>query len=132
MIGVLFLLASIYGLVRIARTDDLSYSVQRPTMVNHRVLFLCSYNSLYFTYDDQVEGLKQALYPNGIEFDVVYMDTKSYGTPNDKLVFYEFFKNRLRKAPEYEAILLGDDDALEFALTYQEELFEGIPMVFLI
>ncbi len=129
-IGVLLLIAAILTLILSIRSDNRSDDVRRPTEVNHRVLFLCSYNSLYFTYDDQVEGLKQALYPHGIDFDVMYMDTKNYGTPEDKLVFYEFFKDRLRKAPKYEAILLGDDDALSFALTYQEELFDGLPMVF--
>lgn len=130
MIGVLFLLASIYGLVRIARTDDISYSVQRPTMVNHRVLFLCSYNSLYFTYDDQVTGLKEAFYPEGIEFDVVYMDTKNYGSDQDILDFHDFLKERLKKDRGYEAVVLGDDDAVKFGLKYQDEFFKDLPMVF--
>lgn len=31
-----------------------------PSEVSHRVLFLCSYNPLYFTYEAQVTGLRRA------------------------------------------------------------------------
>lgn len=130
ILGVLLLLASIYELIRISHSDELSSSVQRPAMVSHRVLFLCSYNPLYFTYNDQIEGLKETLYPNGIEFDVVYMDTKNYGTDHDIQVFHDFLKDRLQKDKGYEAVILGDDDAVKFAIKYQEELFKGLPMVF--
>ncbi|WP_196805021.1 EAL domain-containing protein [Butyrivibrio sp. VCB2006] len=130
VIGVFLLIAAVIMLVLLVRSDREEADIQRPTMVTHRVLFLCAYNPLYFTYDSQVEGLKQALYPNGIEFDVVYMDAKNYGTDQDKLVFHDFLKERLKKDRGYEAVLLGDDDALSFALEYQEELFDGLPMVF--
>ena len=130
VVGVFILIAAIIELVRVAKTDDLSSSVQRPTMVNHKVLFLCSYNSLYFTYDDQITGLKETLYPAGVEFDVVYMDTKNFGTDKDILDFHDFLKERLKKDMGYEAVIIGDDDALRFALQYQQELFNGLPMVF--
>ncbi len=130
VIGVLLLVSSIFELIRISRSDELSSSVQSPTMVSHRVLFLCSYNSLYFTYNDQIEGLKETLYPNGIEFDVIYMDTKKYGSEHDIEMFHTIFKDRLKKDNDYEAVLLGDDDAVKFALKYQDELFKDLPMVF--
>lgn len=130
VIGVLLLIAAIIALVFSIKSEDENSDIQRPTMVTHRVLFLCAYNPLYFTYDSQVDGLKQALYPNGIEFDVVYMDVKNYGTDKDKLDFHDFLKERLEKDRGYEAVLLGDDDALSFGLKYQKELFDGLPMVF--
>ncbi len=130
-IGIMLLIAAIITLVFSIRSENEDTEVKRPTMVTHRVLFLCAYNPLYFTYDDQIEGLKQALYPKGIEFDVIYMDAKSDGTDADKLDFHDFLKKRLEsKDRGYEAVLLGDDDALAFALKYQDELFKGLPMVF--
>ena len=130
-IGIMLLIAAIITLVFSIRSEDEDTEVKRPTMVTHRVLFLCAYNPLYYTYDDQIEGLKQALYPKGIEFDVIYMDAKNYGTDADKLDFHDFLKKRMEsKDRGYEAVLLGDDDALAFALKYQEELFKGLPMVF--
>ncbi|SFC80939.1 bifunctional diguanylate cyclase/phosphodiesterase [Butyrivibrio sp. YAB3001] len=130
VIGMLILVASVFVLVSITRSDTDEYELQEPSMVSHRVLFLCAYNSLYFTYDDQIEGLKEGLYPNGIDFDVVYMDSKNYDTESDKKVFHDYLKERLKKDRGYEAIILGDDDALSFALEYQDELFSGYPMVF--
>ncbi len=103
---------------------------QVPIEVTHRVLFICSHNPLYFTYASQVRGLEKSLYPKGIEYDVVYMDAKNYNTKNDVLVFHDFLKARLENRTDYEAVLLGDDNALQFALDYQDELFAGLPMVF--
>ncbi|MBQ3670760.1 MAG: EAL domain-containing protein, partial [Treponema sp.] len=104
--------------------------VRAPVEVNHRVLFLCSYTPLYFTYDAQIAGLNRGLYPKGIEYDVVYMDAKMYSTREDIVQFHDFLKPRLAGRTDYEAVLLGDDNALLFALEYQEELFKGLPMVF--
>jgi len=54
-----------------------------PSEVNHKVLFLCSYDPMYYTYKDQIRGLEEGLYSNGIEFDISYMDTKIYGSDKD-------------------------------------------------
>ena len=48
-----------------------------PAEANHRVLFLCSYDPLYFTYEAQRKGLEKVLYPRGIEYDVIFI-----GSPN--------------------------------------------------
>lgn len=130
VIGALVLVAALFMLALLTKTETDTGPVLEPTRVNHRVLFLCSYNPLYFTYEDQENGLKEALYPNGIEFDVIYMDTKNYGNEEDIDDFHDFLKERLKKDRGYEAVLLGDDDALIFALKYQDELFKDYPMVF--
>ncbi len=130
VIGTLMLIAALFMLAMIAQKDDNSYTVTEPARVTHRVLFICSYNPIYFTYEAQSNGLKEGLYPRGIEYDVVYMDTKNYGAEEEIEDFHDFLKERLKKDRGYEAILLGDDDALLFALKYQDELFKGYPMVF--
>ena len=87
-----------------------------PVEVEHRVLFLSSYNPFYFTYIEQVKGLSKGLYPHGIEYDVLYMDAKNYSSKRDIKDFYAFIKSRLENRSDYEAVLLGDDNALLFAL----------------
>ena len=129
-IGFFLLIAAIIMLIAFVRSEKDTDSVTEPTIVNHRVLFLCAYNPLYFTYESQIEGLKEGLYSHGIEFDVIYMDAKNYGSEEDLLVFHDFLEQRLEKDRGYEAVLLGDDDALLFALKYQEEMFKDMPMVF--
>ncbi len=130
VIGALVLVAALFMLALLTKTETDTGPILEPIRVNHRVLFLCSYNPLYFTYEAQETGLKEALYPHGIEFDVVYMDTKNYGTEEDIQDFHDFLKERLKKDRGYEGVLIGDDDALLFALKYQDELFKGYPMAF--
>lgn len=110
-------------------TDE-DIRVEAPAEVSHRVLFLCSYTPLYFTYDSQAAGIEEVLYPNGVEYDVVYMDAKNFGSLLDQQVFYNYMKVHMSDRRKYEAVLAGDDDALKFALQYQNELFAGIPIVF--
>ena len=88
--------------------------IAAPTEISHKVLFINSYTPLYFTYEKQTKGLNKVLYPHGIEYDIVFMDSNMRGSNLHK----------------YEAILLGDDAALTFALKYQDELFQRIPMVY--
>lgn len=104
-------------------------AVRPPVEVQHRVLFISSYDPLYFTYNSQIKGLEKSLYPNGIEYDVAYMYSNARGEASVDM-FYSFMKKRLSNITKYEAILLGDDAALEFAIKYQNELFPNIPMVF--
>lgn len=103
--------------------------VEPPVEVYHRVLFISSYDPLYFTYDAQVKGLERSLYPCGIEYDVAYMYSNARGEASVDM-FYSFMKKRLSDPKKYEAILIGDDAALEFALKYQAELFPKIPVIF--
>lgn len=100
-----------------------------PAEVSHRVLFISSYNPLYYTYDKQAEGLALGLYPHGIEYDVVYMDSKRYSMRIDTVNFYRFLSSRLDEH-DYEAVLIGDDAALSFALEYRDSLFPDLPVVF--
>ncbi|MCR4822547.1 MAG: bifunctional diguanylate cyclase/phosphodiesterase [Treponema sp.] len=104
-------------------------TVEEPVEVLHRVLFISSYDPLYFTYDAQIKGLEQALYPNGVEYDVAYMYADARGDASVDL-FYNFMSKRLANQKRYEAILLGDDMALQFALKYQNELFPKTPLIF--
>ena len=128
-ISIIFLLIAIVLLRHLIVSDNYSSTSAPPVEVEHRILYICSYNPLYFTYQPQIHGIDRSLFSRGIEYDVIYMDAKNYGTQKDISVFYDFIKSRISNK-HYEAILLGDDNALLFAMQYQEELFSGIPMVF--
>ena len=105
--------------------------MRRPNVVEHKVLFLCSYDPMYYTYKYQISGLENSLYDHGIEFEPCYMDRKNYGSEDDLEEFYHYFKHRYHNnSNKYEAVILGDDDALLFALIHQEEFFSNLPMVF--
>lgn len=129
-ISIICLLIAVILLVKYASIGNSKKEKDELVEVNHRVLFLSSYNPLYFTYESQIKGLNKSLYPEGVEYDVCYMDTKGHDSPESIQNFHDYLKKRLETYFDYEAVLLADDDALRFALAYQDELFSGLPMVF--
>ena len=113
-----------------SRLEDGDTQLQ-PAEVGHRVLFISSYDPLYFTAADQRAGLGQGLYPAGIDFDAVYMDSKNYATEADTEGFRELLRARLSDSTRhYEAVITGDDAALRFAMASKDELFPELPVVF--
>mgnify|MGYP002626268738 CR=1 FL=1 len=131
ILSILCLIAAVVLLLRfVSHEKNENMREQVPAEVTHRVLFISSFNPLYFTYDAQVRGLEKSLYPKGIEYDVLWMDALTYNTPADTQAFHDFVKARLSSHNGYDAVLLGDDNALSFAMQYQSELFAGMPMLF--
>lgn len=97
-----------------------------------RVLFISSYSESYDIVPEQIVGLHEALDPQNILLDIEYMDTKRFDTEENIRNFYVSIKYKLEHmAQPYQAIVVGDDRALDFALEYQEELFPKLPIVFL-
>ena len=105
-------------------------SAELPSEVSHHVLYISSYSPLYYSSGEKESGLKGALYPNGIEYDVVYMDVENFVTEEDLMAFHDFLSRRIQDEKDYDGIILGDDDALKYAMKYQGELFQGLPIVF--
>lgn len=104
-------------------------TINTPTEVSSKVLFISSYNPLYFSHESIVSGLKKGLYPNGVEFNIVYMYSNERGEASIDL-FYDAIKAKLQTSKKYDAVLLGGDAALLFAIKYQKELFGRTPLVF--
>ena len=114
------------------KLDELEASaITKPIWPEHKILFLDSFSPTYSTYDQQERGLQEGLYTNDISYDVVYMDTKNYGSEEDIEQFYRFFRERFSNATQnYDGVIAGNDAALKFALDHQEEFFPNIPIVF--
>lgn len=99
------------------------------TDVIGRVLFISSYSYGTDTVQMQIEGLI-AGFDNSVVLDYEFMDTKRVDDEKAEQQFYEGLSYRLSKVEPYDVVILGDDAALLFAVKYQEELFDGIPLVF--
>lgn len=97
---------------------------------NH-VLFISSYNENFESVPLQLKGIKSVLEPKQITVDAEYMDTKRFETLENELLFYQMLQYKLTYLIPYDAIIVGDDAALQFALKYQERLFPDVPIVFL-
>ena len=94
------------------------------------VLLISSYNSRFPTYFQQINGIKSILDTADVHLDVEFLDSKRFAYPEIYNLFYETIKYKLTNSIKYDAILTADDDAFNFVLQYEDELFENIPIVF--
>lgn len=95
-----------------------------------RILFISSYNESFITIPKQIEGLQKVFRQQGVYLDMEYMDTKRFSTEEHIQNFYISLKYKLNQLPAYDAFVVGDDAALQFAMDHQEELFRDRPIVF--
>ncbi|MEN1761303.1 ABC transporter substrate binding protein [Anoxynatronum sibiricum] len=95
------------------------------------VLFISAYTESFVIVPEQIEGIQAAFEPYPIQIEIEYMDTRRIETEENIEIFRQMLTYKLNQLPPYDAVLVGDDNALQFALDHQEELFSGIPIVFL-
>lgn len=94
-----------------------------------KVLFISSYSESYAPVLDHIKGMR-SVFGNNVSLDIEYMDTKRLDTTENKQFFYELLKFKLKNLPAYDAVIVGDDNALHFIMGYKDELFPQIPIVF--
>lgn len=128
--GLLFFLFQAWQAEREASRQPAQMHVESWTSSRH-VLFISSYHDTFATVVPQRQGLQEVFSENHISMDIAYMDTKNYETPENEKLFYETLRYKLANHKRYDAVVLGDDAALEFAEKHQQELFANIPMVFM-
>jgi ABC-type uncharacterized transport system substrate-binding protein len=96
----------------------------------HRVLFISAYHPAFPTFYQQVEGIKSAFDEKSILLDIEFMDTKRFPGRETFETFHRALTAKLSRIRPYDAIIVGDDNALSFALEHQGELFPEEPIVF--
>lgn len=94
-----------------------------------RVLFISSYSYGWDTVQLQIEGIKDGM-SSDITIDYEFMDTKRLDEEAAEQLLYDRLQYTLSRVSPYDVIIVGDDAALNFAVKYREELFDGIPIVF--
>lgn len=103
--------------------------ISAATDDEYRILFLSSYSYGWDTVQIQIEGIK-----NGITDDVVldyeFMDTKRFPGKESIDVFYEGLSYRMSHTAPYDALIVGDDAALHFAIEHRDDLFKDMPIIF--
>lgn len=108
---------------------NINYALADDTVRN--VLFISSYNENFDTVPYQVEGIKSVLLKNNFHLDVEYMDSKRFDDEKSRIIFYDLLKYKMSNLTPYDAIIVGDDNALQFAMDFQDDLFKEMPIVFL-
>lgn len=95
----------------------------------YRILFISSYSYAWDTVQIQIEGIKEGI-TSDVVLDYEFMDTKRFPDDESIELFYEGLAYRLERLEPYDAIIVGDDAALRFAVKHQEDIFRDIPIVF--
>lgn len=94
-----------------------------------RILFLSSYSYGWDTVKSQIQGIEETV-AGKATVDYEFMDTKRVDDEESMALFYEGLKYRLEHVEAYDALIVGDDAALRFAMEHRDELFADIPVVF--
>lgn len=96
-----------------------------------RVLFISSYYASFITLKDQTKGLSDTFDKSKIQMDIEYMDIRRMNADGSVQNFYNYLSFKLAHLEKYNAVVVGDDDALQFAMDYKDRLFADLPVVFL-
>lgn len=118
------LLAALLALPAAAETGRADATAENP-----RVLFLSSYSYAWPTVPQQLEGIQSEL-ADEVALTVRCMDTKSGADAESLRLFYEQTKHLIQTSSPFDAVIVGDDDALRFVQEHRAELFAGVPVVF--
>lgn len=121
---------SIRSLFFLALLLSTAFSIKATaTDTEGRVLFISSYSYSWETVPEQINGIRKAL-DEDVQVDYKFMDTKNCTSDESSRLFYESMKQYISEVPAYDALIVGDDAAFQFALQYQDELFPDIPIAF--
>ncbi|WP_432666425.1 ABC transporter substrate binding protein [Wukongibacter baidiensis] len=96
-----------------------------------RVLFISSYNPSFPTFFKQIEGIKSVLDEDKYVLDIEFMDSKRFFTDENLNNFYKLLEYKLSNQEKYDAVIVSDDNAYNFILKYQNQMFNKTPIVFL-
>ncbi|WP_193186761.1 sensor histidine kinase [Nisaea sediminum] len=100
-----------------------------------RILFISSYHLGFHSVPKQIEGIRAGFddfLKGGTQplIDVEFMDTKRLGSAVYGRVFRESLVAKLGAVEPYDLVIVGDDNALDFALEERNGLIKGLPVVF--
>lgn len=92
------------------------------------VLYINSYSQRSTFFNDELNGIRSVL-DDEVDIHVEYLDQGNFYGVESELNFYNLLKYKMNSYNEYDAILIGDDPALNFVKKYRKELFKDIPIV---
>ncbi|MEG6585403.1 ABC transporter substrate binding protein [Dendrosporobacter sp. 1207_IL3150] len=123
--------------VQMKRFGIKNYQLPENSMIINQVysnkkqlLVLNSYHSDMVWVQNIDAGIKSILGDNkNIEFHTDYMDTKRNPSPEYLQKLHEAYNYKYSNK-KFDAVLVTDDIAYSFMLTYQQELFPNTPIVF--
>ena len=93
-----------------------------------KVLYINSYNSGMAWSDSITKGIISELQGTNIELFIEYLDSKRFG--QTRFPILEEYIAKKYQSISFDAIIVSDNDALDFVIQYGDMLFPEIPVVF--
>ncbi|MEA5050605.1 MAG: extracellular solute-binding protein [Oscillospiraceae bacterium] len=106
---------------------------QKPAAVSadavKRVLFISSYSLNDATVRKQIDGIQDAL-GNDAFLHFEFMDSESLSDDDYVARFYQYIVYKYSHLDGLGAVIVGDDNALQLVIRYQNDFFHGIPVIY--
>lgn len=109
--------------------SDIQAAEPKHVTKEKKVLFINSYGYDWESTQMQIDGVERAL-ADQVIINYLFMDTKNIERDKAERLLYARLKEQAPPNEVYEAVILGDDAALKFALKYRNEFFTEIPLIF--
>jgi len=109
----------------------LAWAQAQPDINKRKILYLNSYHNGYAWSDQILQGLREALDKSTLPYDlqIEYMDSKRfYGTSMNNTLA-TLYREKY-KGTSFDVLIASDDNAYQFLLEQQENIFPGTPVVF--
>lgn len=93
------------------------------------VLFISSYSLSSPSVRKQIDGIKEGL-SNDVYLYYEFMDSRTISSDQYVEQFYEYLVNKYAAMNDIDAVIVGDDDALQMVLSYRSGIFKDLPIIF--
>lgn len=107
------------------------YSVANPIPTQKQILVINSYHIGYPWSDEEMRGIETTLHEarSNYETHILQLDAKRIHSENWDRMQAERISYKMKKIP-FDAVILLDNDAFDFARKYSTQLFHSMPVVF--
>lgn len=108
-----------------------THTAHPQEIYKRHVLVLNSYHHGLSWTDNIIKGIESALKEEvrDVELHLEFMDAKRFFSDRYFERLYETYREKYGRA-RFEAVIVADNDALDFVRRYHEELFPGTPVIF--
>lgn len=93
------------------------------------VLFISSFSLSYPSVESQIDGIREGL-GDDVNIFCEFMDTKTIFNDTYIAKFYDYINYKYSNIGNVDAVIAGDDNALQMVLRYRSGFFRDIPVVF--
>ena len=93
------------------------------------VLFISSFSLSYPSVESQIDGIREGI-GDDVNIFCEFMDTKTIFNDTYIAKFYDYINYKYSSIGNVDAVIAGDDNALQMVLRYRSGFFRDIPVVF--